>query len=120
MNNEEIRKIIGQRVKWHRKACALTQAELAAKMGVRRAYISNIEQGQKAISFEKLYELCAFFNIIVSDLFPMTPKDDSEERERIVLEAADVMRTLDTNKLRLIRSIVVGMADCHGVKDSDA
>jgi len=111
MNNEEIRKIIGQRVRQHRKTHSLTQAELAAKMSVRRAYISNIEQGQKAISFEKLYELCDFFNIIVSDLFPIVKKDDMEKREKIVLEIANIMRTLEINKLLLVKSIVSGIAD---------
>lgn len=111
MTNEEIRKIIGQRVQQHRKTHFLTQAELAEKMGVRRAYISNIEQGQKAISFEKLYELCEFFNIIVSDLFPIVKKDDTEEREKIILETVDIIRTLETKQMRLAKSIVFGIAN---------
>lgn len=114
MTGEEIRKIIGQRVKQHRNTHSLTQAELAAKMGVRRAYISNIEQGQKAISFEKLYELCEFFNIIVSDLFPIMKKDDTEEREKLVLETTDMIRTLETNKIRMVKTIVAGIADSPG------
>lgn len=42
-NNSELN-TIGKRIKASRKLCYLTQVELAAEVGIDRAYLSNIER----------------------------------------------------------------------------
>ncbi|ULL01234.1 helix-turn-helix transcriptional regulator [Bradyrhizobium sp. I71] len=44
---EDVRKLVGDNVKRLRLAANLTQAELAERVGVDRAYISGLEQGQR-------------------------------------------------------------------------
>ena len=41
----DIRKLFGTNVKRYREAAGLSQAEIAARMGVDRAYVSAIERG---------------------------------------------------------------------------
>lgn len=45
--SEDVRRMVGDNVKKLRIAAKLTQAELAERMGVDRAYVSGLEQGQR-------------------------------------------------------------------------
>ena len=112
MASEEIRKIIGQRVRHYRKINNLTQKQLTEEIGgVSSKYIGNIEAGQKGVSLEKIIEICQFFNIVVSDLIPIKTRDDTEEREKIVLDISNMVKALDTNNMKVVRSMIAGVAD---------
>jgi transcriptional regulator with XRE-family HTH domain len=45
--SEDVRRPVGDNVRRLRTAAGLSQAELAARMGVDRAYISGLEQGAR-------------------------------------------------------------------------
>ena len=45
--SEDVRRMVGDNVRQCRISAWLTQAELALRMGVDRAYISGLEQGQR-------------------------------------------------------------------------
>src|SRR5579859_7687859 len=45
--SEDVRRIVGSNVRRLRKAAGLSQAELAERMGVDRAYVSGLELGQR-------------------------------------------------------------------------
>lgn len=79
--------------------------------GVSSKYINNIESGQKGVSLEKIIELCQIFNINVSDLLPIKTMDDTEEREKIALEISNMVMTLDTSNMKMVRSMVSGIAN---------
>ena len=49
--------LFGQNVRFRRQSLGFTQAELAARADIDRAYISNIEQGRKNISLTTLQKL---------------------------------------------------------------
>ena len=83
---------------------------MSAQIGaVSETYITNVEAGQKGISLEKIYELCEFFNINVSDLLPIETRDDEDEKEKVVLETADLLRGLDTSQVRMFKTMVAGV-----------
>jgi transcriptional regulator with XRE-family HTH domain len=44
---EDARQLVGQNVRRLRLAAKISQAELAARMGVDRAYVSGLEQGNR-------------------------------------------------------------------------
>lgn len=44
---EDVRKLVGENVRRYRQSVGITQAELAARMGVDRAYISGLELGER-------------------------------------------------------------------------
>lgn len=111
MKTEQIRKIIGQRIKHYRKIHSLTQKQLSAQIGaLSETYITNVEAGQKGISLEKIYDLCGFFNINVSDLLPIETRDDEDEKEKVILETADLLRGLDTSQVRMFKTMIAGVA----------
>jgi transcriptional regulator with XRE-family HTH domain len=45
--SEDVRRMLGRDVKRLRKAAGLTQADLAERMGVDRAYVSGLELGRR-------------------------------------------------------------------------
>ena len=107
MNNEQIKQIIGQRLKHYRTTRSLTQRELAAELGVNSSYIANIEQGHKGISLEKMVEFCIWFNIGISNLLPLETQNDTDEKECVIKKIADSLRTWETEKVKLLETMVV-------------
>lgn len=53
----DIRKLFGINVKRYREAAGLSQAEIAARMGVDRAYISAIERGLQNATLLSVWEI---------------------------------------------------------------
>jgi transcriptional regulator with XRE-family HTH domain len=45
--SDDVRRLVGRNVKRLRTAAGLSQAELAERMGVDRAYVSGLELGQR-------------------------------------------------------------------------
>lgn len=45
--SEDVRRMVGRNVKRLRIAAGLSQAELASRMGVDRAYVSGLELGER-------------------------------------------------------------------------
>jgi transcriptional regulator with XRE-family HTH domain len=45
--SEDVRRMVGRNVRRLRNAAGLSQAELAERMGVDRAYVSGLELGQR-------------------------------------------------------------------------
>ena len=55
MNPQEIYKEIGQKIRYYREGNHLTQAQLAAEIGISRASLANIEAGRQQILVHYLY-----------------------------------------------------------------
>ena len=110
MNNHQIRKIIGQQVRYYRNFHSLTQKELAGRIGADSTYITNIEQGKKGISLEKLVEICSIFNISTSDLLPIEMQPDTEAKEEIIEEILPLLSALGMSQLRMYKAMLDGVA----------
>ena len=117
VSNEQIRQVIGRRVKHYRKMKSLTQRELAAEIGVNHSYIANIEQGQKGISLEKMLELCMWFNISLSDLLPINEQSNNE-KENMIKKIADSLRSWETEQVKLLEAMVLGTQCIHFQKNN--
>ncbi len=48
----------------------MTQAALAAKVGLERTSITNIEKGTQKVSLHVLYSLCEALHVKVTDILP--------------------------------------------------
>jgi transcriptional regulator with XRE-family HTH domain len=55
--SEDVRRLVGRNVQRLRKAAGLTQAELAERMGVDRAYVSGLEIGKRNPTILTLWHL---------------------------------------------------------------
>ena len=68
-NSNEIKKLLGQRIKELRKIKGLTQEELAEKMEIDQRNLSKIECGNNFITAETLAKILSALDIEPSELF---------------------------------------------------
>lgn len=68
MNEEQLLKQIGQRVKSARKRAGLFQWQLAEKVGIYRSSLSDIERGRVATMVTTLYKIADSLQMDVREL----------------------------------------------------
>jgi transcriptional regulator with XRE-family HTH domain len=86
MSDEAIYKAFGQAVATRRKVLNLTQATLAARVGISRASIANIESGRQNVLLHHVYRLVSALEFSkVSDLLPAQPKPATQEDLDMIL-----------------------------------
>jgi transcriptional regulator with XRE-family HTH domain len=86
MSDEAIYKAFGQAVATRRKGLNLTQATLAARVGISRASIANIESGRQNVLLHHVYRLASALEFSkVSDLLPAQPKPPTQEDLDMIL-----------------------------------
>lgn len=66
----EIKKFIGEKIKYYREQRGLTQEELAKKLKTSRQSISRYESGDRATNQDFLFELADIFEVNIDDFFP--------------------------------------------------
>lgn len=68
-NTEDIRALLGQRVRTLRMEAGLSQESFAEKCGLDRTYISGIERGTRNPTLEVLYILATALHTELATLF---------------------------------------------------
>jgi len=61
---------VGGNIRREREAAKLSQAQLAAHLGMTRASVSNIEAGNHAIMLSHVYNIALFLDLPISRLLP--------------------------------------------------
>lgn len=69
MNNEQILKHFGERIKFLRNKKGLSQERLSFEIGFHRTYIGMIERGERNLSLSNIIVFAKFFELSLSDLF---------------------------------------------------
>jgi len=67
--SEDVRRMVGDNVKKLRLAAGLSQAELAHRMGVDRAYVSGLEQGQRNPTIISLWHVAKALGVSMRSFF---------------------------------------------------
>ena len=71
---KDVRRLVGANVARLRKQIDITQAELADRMGVDRAYISGLEQGARNPTIVTLWHVAEALGVKVAALLEDQPK----------------------------------------------
>ncbi|WP_315742429.1 MULTISPECIES: helix-turn-helix transcriptional regulator [unclassified Bradyrhizobium] len=66
---EDVRRMVGANVKKLRIAAKITQAELANRIGVDRAYVSGLELGQRNITILSLWRVAEALDVPMKSFF---------------------------------------------------
>lgn len=66
---EDARQLVGQNVRRLRLAAKISQAELAERMGVDRAYVSGLEKGQRNPTVVTLWHLARALGVSMQRFF---------------------------------------------------
>lgn len=67
--SEDVRRMVGRNVRRLRSAAGLSQAELAERMGVDRAYVSGLELGQRNPTIVTLWHVAEALGAKLKPLF---------------------------------------------------
>ena len=66
--SKELNKICGNNLRERRKELVLTQAELAARLGISISFYANVERGNRFVSLEVFYRLSQTLNVSIGSL----------------------------------------------------
>jgi transcriptional regulator with XRE-family HTH domain len=67
--SEDVRRMVGRNVRRLRLAAGISQAELASRMGVDRAYVSALELGHRNATIITLWHTAEALNVKVRSFF---------------------------------------------------
>lgn len=79
MNEKELAKFVGSRIREYRKKKGLTQKELGERIGVKHNTVSNYETGAISAEQDALFAITRELDITLDDLFP-SKKDGSLDK----------------------------------------
>jgi len=65
---QDVRRMVGENVRRLRLAAKISQAELAVRMGVDRAYVSGLEQGNRNPTVVTLWHIATALGVKLSAL----------------------------------------------------
>ena len=75
--SEDVRRMVGENVRRLRLASGVSQAKLAERMGVDRAYISGLEKGERNPTVVTVWHLSKALGVAMRDFF-----DEKSKRGR--------------------------------------
>lgn len=78
MKKNNIKILLGKRIKKLRSILKLTQEQFGEKIGKEQNYISRLESGKKFPSPDVIDKIISVFNISYSQLFSFDEKNDNE------------------------------------------
>lgn len=104
MDDREINKFVGMKIKEFRKNKKLTQQDLADLVGVKNSAISNYEQGTRIPKRDFLFRVANALGVSIDEFFPMQNEETSstlseinkissqleEPRQKVVLNTANI------------------------------
>ncbi|MCT1173118.1 helix-turn-helix domain-containing protein [Lactococcus lactis] len=104
MDDREINKFVGMKIKEFRKNKKLTQQDLADLVGVKNSAISNYEQGTRIPKRDFLFRVANALGVSIDEFFPIQNEETSstlseinkissqleEPRQKVVLDTAKI------------------------------
>jgi transcriptional regulator with XRE-family HTH domain len=78
----DVRSVLAERLRQHRRSLGLNQTELAERTGIPYQVISRIEHGHQSIYIERLAELAHTLNISADYLMGLTD-DPTPAKKRL-------------------------------------
>jgi transcriptional regulator with XRE-family HTH domain len=66
--NQDLLKLLGQRIRERRKVRGWTQEELAARADIDRSYVGGVERGLRNLTFTVLCQICTALGCDVAEL----------------------------------------------------
>lgn len=118
MNEKELRKFIGKKVRYYRNEKGLTQKELGKIIGVENNSISAYERGAASLGQDLLFKLGDALDISVDDLFP--PKENTTNELERALKMADGFNEKDIESLNILIEKALSMSDEERAKFLDS
>lgn len=115
MSDDEIYKAFGRSVAARRRELDLTQAKLAARVGMSRASIANIESGRQNVLLHHVYSLASALAVAkLSDILPAPARPEPHE-DLEVIRSDDAITVTPQTRAQITDMIASAMGQ-RGVK----
>lgn len=95
---------LGERLRLRRIQVGLTQVELAARAGLLRTSITNIEAGRQRPPLHVLYRLCFALGIDLAAILPS--HEDLRRPERVAIEVEGTVREVPLKTAEFIQQLL--------------
>lgn len=86
--------LVGQRIRELRKEHALTQAALAARVGIQQSDLCRMETGEYRVALDTLFRILGVFDMNVGEFFLEEPGSPAEQVSRGEQELLQAYRNL--------------------------
>ena len=84
INDDDLRKYAGNKIKQFREQKNITQDELAEELGTTRQAVSRYENGDRGVNQFLLFQLAKYFNKSIDDFFPPVHFDNGTYMKPII------------------------------------
>lgn len=103
MNEQDLNKYVGNRIREERRRRRMSQKELGEKIGVKHNTISQYENATNSPDQDALFKIARAFSLKVDDLFPpMEIEDKNRNFERALMLDKD----LDLKDAIFLKSLI--------------
>ncbi len=107
MDDREINKFVGTKIKEFRKNKKLTQQDLADLVGVKNSAISNYEQGIRIPKRDFLFRVANALGVSIDEFFPI----QSEETSSILSEINKISSQLEEPRQKIVLNTATNQLD---------
>ncbi|MBU5343842.1 helix-turn-helix domain-containing protein [Caldifermentibacillus hisashii] len=100
-------KLVGDKVKFHRKEQGLTQEQLADKSDLQYSYIGGVERGERIISLLTLEKIINSLDISPESFFSFKEIDtlDKNNVNQVISIHKSLLQTRNIEEIKLIHNI---------------
>ncbi|GMX65762.1 helix-turn-helix transcriptional regulator [Paenibacillus elgii] len=107
MENNEVLKSIGARIRDLRKERGMSQESLGEKGGFHYSYIGQIERGEKNVTILNLVNIAAALEVSVTQLFSYVDEEEKyTDSESDLVEIVRTLRKKKPQQVRMVRNVV--------------
>ena len=107
MDDREINKFVGMKIKEFRKNKKLTQQDLADLVGVKNSAISNYEQGIRIPKRDFLFRVANALGVSIDEFFPI----QSEETSSTLSEINKISSQLEEPRQKVVLNTATNQLD---------
>lgn len=98
---------IGQRIRKFRRACGMSQEELAEKIGISTTHMSHIETGNTKLSLPVLVEIAVVLNVRTDEIIF---ENSNTSKSTYMDEISDILDTCSAQELGIISDVIKATA----------
>ncbi|MDQ0047793.1 transcriptional regulator with XRE-family HTH domain [Paenibacillus polymyxa] len=107
MQDKEVLKLVGARIRVLRKEKGLSQEALGEKGGFHFSYIGQIERGEKNVSLLNVAKIAKSLDINLIQLFSYVSEDPKMmESDLEIIEIITMLRKSSPEKVRLAKNVI--------------
>ncbi|MGZ0040525.1 helix-turn-helix domain-containing protein [Paenibacillus ottowii] len=107
MEDKEVLKLVGARIRALRKEKGLSQESLGEKGGFHFSYIGQIERGEKNVSLINIAKIADALDVNLIQLFAYVNEDIKvTKHEDGIQEIVNILQKSSPEKVRLARNVI--------------